>query len=584
MGDLTVRKTVRNKPRIENVLPLTALQEGLVFHAAYDEQSPDVYNVQLGIDLDGALDAEALRLAAETLLQRHGNLRISVRRRAQGDSVQVVQSHVPLPWTFAEVAGEAEADEIALQDRSRRFDLAAAPLLRFTLLRLGAERHRFLFTTHHLLLDGWSMPLVMQELFTLYGSRGDARVLPPPVPYENYFRWLAAQDDDAAKEAWRAALSGLEEPTRMAPQADSHRSVTPRHRVVRLSRELTEALTRQARGHGLTLSTAVQTTWGLLLARLTGREDVVFGTTVAGRPPEVPGIESMVGLFINTVPVRVRLEPSEPLLGLAARLQREQAELAPHQHLGMADIQRLTDVGGELFDTLTVFENYPLDADGLSEAHGLRVAGLHSHNDVHYPLALMILPGDELTLDFGYRPDLFTEPDVDLLVQRCVRLFTAFAEATPQLLTHDVAVLTPEERHRALEGWNDTARPVPAAGVAELFEAQVKRSPGSTAVVFEDEEISYAELNEKADTLAHTLRTRGIGPEGIVALAVPRSVEMVTSMLAVLKTGAAYLPIDPDYPSDRVAYMLADARPQLLIATEATRHLTEAKDTECLVL
>ncbi|MGP3948728.1 condensation domain-containing protein [Streptomyces sp. 7N604] len=584
MGDLTVRKTIRNKPRIENVLPLTALQEGLVFHAAYDDQAPDVYNVQLGIDLEGVLDTEVLRRAAETLLSRHGNLRISVRRRAQGDSVQVVQSHVPLPWTEAEAGSEAEADEIARADRSRRFDLAAAPLLRFTLIRLGEDRHRFLFTTHHLLLDGWSMPLVMQELFMLYGSRGDARALPPAVPYENYFRWLAAQDNADAENAWRAALAGLEDPTRLAPRADSRQSVTPRHRVVRLSRELTEALTQQARRHEVTLSTAVQATWGLLLARLTGREDIVFGTTVAGRPPEVPGIENMVGLFINTIPVRVLLDPSESLLGLAARLQQEQAGLSAHQHLGMADIQRLTGVNGELFDTLIVFENYPLDPDAFSEAHGLRVAGLHSHNDVHYPLALITLPGDEITLDFSYRPDLFTEPDIELFIQRYTRLLTTFAEATPQLLARDITLLTPEEQRQAVEGWNDTAREVPSAGVAELFEAQAMHSPEATAVVFESEEVSYAELNARADDLARALRARGIGSERLVALAVPRSVEMVMSMLAVVKTGAAYLPIDPDYPAGRIAYMLTDAAPALLIATDATKHLAEATGTPRLLV
>ncbi|WDG32584.1 condensation domain-containing protein [Streptomyces sp. CA-278952] len=584
MGDLTVAKTLRSKPTIENVLPLTALQEGLVFHAAYDDRAPDVYNVQLGIDLEGPLNADTLREAAEALLSRHGNLRISVRRRPQGDSVQVVQSHVVLPWTEAVASSGAEAEEIARAERERRFTLSTAPLLRFTLVRLGEERHRFLFTHHHLLLDGWSMPLVMQELFTLYGNRGDTRSLPPAVPYENYFRWLTAQDTPAAENAWRTALADLDEPTRLAPHADSRQSVTPHHRVVSLPPELTRALTGQARRHGLTLNTVVQVAWALLLARLTGREDVIFGTTVSGRSPEVPGIESMIGLFINTLPVRVRLDPTEPLLDLAARLQREQAELSAHQHLGMADIQRLTNTGGELFDTLTVFENYPLDPDALSKAHGLRFTGLHTHNDVHYPLALIALPGHQLTLDLTYRPDLFGESDVDDLVDRYTRVLTTLAEATARLLTHEVGLLTPEEQRRAVEEFNDTAREVPAVAVHELFEEQARRSPEATAIVFEDKEVSYARLNARADDLAHTLRGLGVGPERLVALAVPRSVEMVASMLAVLKTGAAYLPIDPDYPSERIAYMLGDAAPALVVVTEVTQHLAEAAGTPWLLV
>jgi nonribosomal peptide synthetase CepA len=282
--------------------------------------------------------------------------------------------------------------------------------------------------------------------------------------------------------------------------------------------------------------------------------------------------------------VRVRLQPSEPLLDLAARLQQEQAELSAHQHLGMADIQRLTDISGELFDTLVVFENYPLRPQALSEAHGLRVTGLHTHNDVHYPLALIALPDDRLTLDFTYRPDLFGESDIDHLVERFTRVLTTVAEATPRLLTHDVGLLTPEEQRQAVEEFNDTAREVPAVAVHELFEEQARRSPEATAVVFEDEEVSYARLNAWADDLARTLRALGAGPERLVALAVPRSVEMVASMLAVLKTGAAYLPIDPDYPGERIAYMLGDAAPALVVVTEATQHLAEATGTPRLLV
>ncbi|MEU0475240.1 AMP-binding protein, partial [Streptomyces olivaceus] len=255
-----------------------------------------------------------------------------------------------------------------------------------------------------------------------------------------------------------------------------------------------------------------------------------------------------------------------------------------HQHLGMADIQRLTDIGGELFDTLVVFENYPLSPEALSEAHGLRVTGLHAHNDVHHPLALIALPGDRLTLDFTYRPDLFGESDIDHLVERFTRVLTTVAEATARLLTHEVGLLTPEEQRRAVEELNDTAREVPSAAVHELFEEQARRSPGATAVVFEDEEVSYARLNARADDLARTLRDLGAGPERLVALAVPRSVEMVAAMLAVLKTGAAYLPIDPDYPDERIAYMLGDAAPALVVVTEATQHLAEAMETPRLLI
>ncbi|UZI32654.1 non-ribosomal peptide synthetase [Streptomyces sp. VB1] len=574
----------RATPDLVDVLPLTALQEGLVFHAAYDDRAPDVYNVQLGIDLEGPLNAGTLREAAEALLSRHGNLRAGVRQPDRGGHVQVVRARVELPWEEADAADDAEADRLAREDRSRRFDLEEAPLLRFTLVRLGEERYRFLFTTHHLLLDGWSMPLVMQELFTLYGNRGDTRSLPPAVPYENYFRWLTAQDTPAAENAWRTALADLDEPTRLAPHADSHASVAPHHHSVGLPRELTEAVERQARRHGLTLNTVVQVAWALLLARLTGREDVIFGTTVSGRSPEVPGIESMIGLFINTLPVRVRLDPTEPLLDLAARLQREQAELSAHQHLGMADIQRLTNTGGELFDTLTVFENYPLDPDALSKAHGLRFTGVHTHNDVHYPLALIALPGHQLTLDLTYRPDLFGEDEVVLLAERCTQLLRTFADAGPDLLAGDVEVLSGAERHQVLEEWNGPVPTRPVRGVVERFDAAMAAAPDATAVVCGSMRLTYAELDARANRLARVLRARGAGRGDLVAVALPRSAEMVVAVFAVLKAGAGYVPLDVAYPADRIAFMLDDATPRLVITDRSVSGALPDTGVEALVL
>ncbi|MGW6648028.1 AMP-binding protein, partial [Streptomyces iakyrus] len=225
----------------------------------------------------------------------------------------------------------------------------------------------------------------------------------------------------------------------------------------------------------------------------------------------------------------------------------------------------------------------PLDPDTLTPAHDLHITNLHTHNDVHYPLTLIATPGTHLTLDFGYRPDLFTPHDIHHLAQRLTHLLHTFT-TTPHHPTHNISILTAQEQHQVVEGWNDTAREVPSAAVHELFEAQVRRSPEATAVVFDDQEVTYAQLDARADDLARSLRAFDIGPERLVALALPRSVEMVASLLAVLKTGAAYLPIDPDYPADRIAYMLTDAAPALVITTEATRHLADAAGTPRLLV
>ena len=562
----------KRTPRIETVLPLTPVQEGLVFHAAYDEDGSALYNVQVVLDLEGPLDAAVLRRSVAAVVRRHPTLRASFRRRATGDTVQVVQSETPLPWeerdltAVADSGREAEVGRITREARTRRFDLAAAPLLRFTLIRRRADRFRLVLTNHHAVLDGWSTGLLLHELFQAYAAGGDVAALPPAVPLQEFFAWRAGQDPGRARAAWRAALAGLEEATRVAPNADSRAAVPTEQVLVTVPEGLTAAVTERARLSGLTVNTVVQGTWGLLLSRLTGRDDVVFGTTVAGRAAELRDVEAMVGMLVNTVPVRVRIDPGETLAGLFARLQEEQSRLGAHQYLGLTEIQGLSDIDGDLFDSLVVFENYPLDRTVESVA-GVRVTGTETHNSIHYPLSLIAHPGETLVLCFGYRPDLLTGPAARRVADRFVHLLGAFATGTPDTAVGDIDVLTAAERHRLVVELNDTARPVPGRSVAELFAAQAAARPAAVAVRYGQQATSYRELDDRANRLAADLGGRGIGPEAVVALAVPRSTEMVVALLAVLKTGAAYLPIDPGYPAERIAFMLADARPALLITT-----------------
>ncbi|MCA1559762.1 MAG: condensation domain-containing protein [Actinobacteria bacterium] len=564
---------MRNAPRIENVLPLTPLQEGLLFHATYDDQTPDVYNVQLVLDLEGPLDPGRLHDAVHALLHRHPTLRASFHLREQSNPVQIIQTQVRTPWHHIDLTDLPEPErhprvrDITSSDRDQRFSLTNAPLIRFTLVTLTPATHRLLVSNHHILLDGWSRPLLMQELFHLYQAHPGNAELPPVDSLQTYFTWRAGQDRTTAEHAWCTALAGLTEPTRLAPHADTHRTVAPHQHNHHLSAHLTTAITTAARRHGITTYTVIQAIWALLLARITGRDDVVFGTTTAGRPPEIPGIETMIGMFINTVPVRVRLNPAEPLIDMITRLQQEQSQLTSHHHLGLTDIQKQSDIDGELFNTHIVFENYPLDNHAIPG--GVRIVGMQTHNTAHYPLSLIAIPRNELTLQFGYRPDLFTRSDIERITMHYVRLIRTFAD-NPTTKVGAITLVDTEEKRQILVEWNDTARDVAPASVSALFEAQVARTPDNVAVRFNGEALSYAELDHRANELAHLLHERGIGPEDIVALALPRSTEMVVSLLAVLKSGAAYLPIDPDYPTDRIDFMLYDARAALLITTDHT--------------
>ncbi len=573
--------------QIEDILPPSPLQEGLLFHALYDAQAPDVYTTQLVLGLDGPLDERVLQAAAQGVLQRHASLRAAFQTEGLSRPVQVIVPAAEARWRSIDLSDldRSQREErlacILAEDRAARFDLAVPPLVRFALIRLGAQEHRLVITNHHILMDGWSMPVLVHELLTLYAQKGDA--LPRVTPYRDYLAWLAAQDRAAAVAAWQEALAGLEEGTRLAPQDRARAPLVPEQIVRELSDALTAALTQQARRQGLTLNTYIQAAWAILLGRLSGRDDVVFGVTVAGRPPEIAGIESMVGLFINTLPLRVKLPPGQPLNALLRAVQESQSRLMAHPHLGLAEIQGLAGVG-ELFDTLVVFENYPVDRGGLAEEPGgLRLSQVSGHDATHYPAMLIGMPGKRLRLRLDYRADLFDEATAHAMVERLVRLLEA-AVAEPERPLGRLEILTPEERDTILRQWNDTARSIPSATLPELFGAQAARTPDATAVVFGDERLSYRALDARANQLAHHLRGLGVGPEVVVGLCVERSLEMMVGLLGILKAGGAYLPLDPDYPAERLAFMLEDARAPVLVTQSALVERLPPHDTRLVRL
>ncbi|WP_343967259.1 amino acid adenylation domain-containing protein, partial [Streptosporangium amethystogenes] len=530
-------------PGLQDVWPLAPLQHGLFFHSLLEV---DVYTAQLTLDLSGPLDAPRLRAAAERLVRGHPNLRVSFELR--GDPVQLVHRRVEVPWR--EVAG-IDAETVAAEERARRFDLSRPPLLRFALVRLGPGRHRLILTNHHILLDGWSTPLLAAELFALYSGQEPV----PAPPYENYLAWLVGQDGESTRRAWEHALDGFDEPTLVAPHAPAE-PVAPARVTAELDDGRTRALTALARTRSSTLSTVMQAAFGLLLGRLTGRRDVVFGGTVSGRPPELPGVERMVGLFINTLPVRVRLDPAETVGDLLRRLRDEQAELLPHHHVGLAEIRR-----GPLFDALLVMENYPVDS--RTAIGDLDLTSADVADATHYPITLLVVPGDVLRFRLQYRPDVFTEAEAAALLDRFLGLLAELV-AEPDTAVGRLDGLSsgePVPDHR-----DDTAADVPRTTLAALFEAQVTRTPDATALVFEGDELSYATFNARANRLARLLvAEHGVGAERVVALMLPRSPDLLVAMYAVIKAGAAYLPVDPGLPAARIASMLDDSRPVLVI-------------------
>ncbi|WP_413805973.1 non-ribosomal peptide synthase/polyketide synthase [Streptomyces sp. OE57] len=558
--------------RVQDVWPLSPLQEGLLFHAVYDERGIDVYVEQLVLDLEGKLDPAVLRDAWQALLDRHESLRAGFRQLAGvAQPVQVIARGVELPWREEDLSGldadtaRAESERLGIEERERRFDLAVPPLLKVLLVRVGPDEHRMMVTLHHILLDGWSLPVLMRELWTCYEAGGGTRGLPPVTPYRDYLAWLARQDKEAARSAWRQELTGTDEPTLVAPGGPSTAPVASGKAATDAGAELAGRLRDLARRNGLTLNTVIQAAWAIVLGRLTGRRDVVFGATVAGRPADLPGMESMLGLFINTLPVRVRLDPARTVAELLAELQERQSGLLDHQHLSLTEIQRQAGPGAT-FDTIMAFENHPLGAqDSTAATAGLRITGTAMRESTNFPLSLGVHPTEALRLRLDYRPDLFDPEAAQGLLDRLVRVLRQMA-ADPETLVGRLDVLGEAEWSRVAE-WNATETTLPAGSIVERIEARVAAAPDVMAVRCGEEALSYGELDRRANRLARLLTEVGVGPESRVALCLPRSVEMVVAELAVWKAGGAFVPLDPEYPGERLGFVIADSGAEVVLGT-----------------
>lgn len=564
---------------IQEVLSLSPLQEGLYFESAVAAGTDDTYVSQLPIDITGPLRPSQLKAAAVALLARHPNLRSAFRTTRDQRLVQVVASDVVVPWRQVDLSAKApEEQREALQElaasENQPFNLSRAPLIRFLVCRMTPEKFRFIITKHHILLDGWSMPILLRELFTLYSNGVNVAELPPVAPYKHYLSWLASRP--SGDETWRKILAGLEEPTIVAPTPTPRGHVRPAFVVRDLSVEQGRRVEQCARAHEVTVNTVVQTAWGMTLGALLGRRDVVFGTTVSGRPPHIPGIESMIGLFINTVPMRVRWDLSERVSDVWRRLQGDQLEVMDYQH---EQLSRLQQIAGyqPLFDTITVFQNYPLDVDETSMQIGdLTLHEVPVESGTHYPLSLAAgVDGGSMRVRLSYRPDVIDHDAVEHLLDRMVQLLNT-SVTVPDGRVADLPLVLDNEASSVLS-WAGDLDAAPMADFVSLIEGVVDTYPQQPAIRWWDgitaSHVTYAQLDRRANAAAHALIAQGVRAEDVIGLAISRSIDLIVAMVAVAKAGAAYLPLDVNYPRERIAYMLDDAEPRLVLVDEPGRRL-----------
>ncbi|BCI82747.1 non-ribosomal peptide synthetase [Mycolicibacterium sp. TY66] len=554
--------TVQPAPVIEDVLALSPLQQGLYSMAQLD-QADDPYLIAMSADIDGDVDAALLRDCAAALLVRHPNLRASFVQ-AGARTVQVIPSAVDLPWRQLTAASPDAADDLEAQERRRPFSLERGPAIRFLLIEMPQQRWRFAVVAHHIVIDGWSLPLFVGELLALYAAGGDISVLPAaPRPYRDYIGWLAARDPEASRGLWRQHLAGLDGPTMLAPALGSGElgDDLPHTTEIKAPRDETHRLVEAARARGVTLNTLTQMAWAAILSVLTDRRDVVFGVTVSGRPGELAGVETMVGLFINTVPLRVRLDPQRRVGEQCLALQRDAAELREHSYLSHTELRSLGGVG-ELFDSLLVYENFPpggLVGSGEFDVRGATFRPRALQSLAHFPVTVAAhLTDGELTV-------LVETKD------------GATGLVPPESLGRQVLAVM----QRLVDGWDRPLRDVgihlaaptvaahPAStetgGIHEKFTTTARSKPGSVALSYDGGALTFRGLDEASDRVATELRRRGVETETPVPVLLRRGPDYVVAMLGVLKAGGLVVPLDPSMPADRIEEILGQTNASVVV-------------------
>jgi amino acid adenylation domain-containing protein len=570
-----------SRKNVEDIYPLSPVQHGMLFHAL-DTSQPGVYMGQLGWTLRGTLDLDAFQKAWQEVVDRHPILRTAFVWERLEDPMQLVKKGVILPIDQHDLRNLDEGEQAAwierfLREDSRRgFDLTRAPLMRLTLVRLRDDTHRLIWSRHHLLLDGWSTPILLKEVFTLYEgfATGKEVKLDRPRPYGEYIAWLQKQDLEKAKAFWKKELEGFHAPTPLTVDHPPTPGVLDRvfdERTLDLPEATANALQAFCRKHQLTMSTIIQAAWALVLSRYSGENDIIFGATASGRSADVPGIERMVGLFINTLTVRIKVEPEQTLVEWLTGLHHHLAELREYEHTPLVSVQECSQVprGTRLFESLLVYENYPFDESLRQGMKGLSVGQATATTRTNYPVMVVGAVKKTLHLLISYHRRRFETATIDRMLGHIATLLEAFVDGGERPVSA-LPMLTAAERQTLLVEWNQTAAPyLRDTCMQTLFEAQVEKNPEAIALIFEDRRLSYRELNHKANQLAHYLRKFGVGPEVLVGLSMRRCPELYVAILGVLKAGGAYVPLDPSYPEERLGYMMEDSGVTLLLSEDS---------------
>ena len=567
-----------NKQNIEDIYPLSPMQQGMLFHSLYAPDS-GIYFQQMICTLRGNLEVAAFEQAWKKIVEKHSIFRTVFIWESLNKPVQVVYKQVKITvenddWQGLSDQEQQEQLKFFLEsDQQKSLQLSQPPLMRLHLIQLDKNTYQFVFSSHHLLLDAWSLPLVFNDLLNFYEaiSQGETIRYQSPLSYRHYIAWLQQQDQDLAEKFWKQKLQGFTAATpltveKLLPKTENS-NISYGEQQIQLTVSATEALQSFARQNRLTLNNLVQATWGLLLSRYSQENDVVFGITVSGRPPSLVGVESMVGLFINTLPMRVQVSTETKILDLLKDLQAQQIECEQYSYSSLADIQGWSDIprGTSLFESILVFESNTLKTGLKSNHESLELDNFRGVERTNYPLTVVAVPRQQMLVRISYDTNRFDDATITRLLGHFQTLLEGII-ANPQQHVCQLPLLTKFEKQQLLGDWNNIHKNyLQDKCIHQLFEEQVERNPHNVAVVFENQSLTYRELNSHANQLAYYLQELGVKSDTLVGICVERSLEMIVGILGILKAGGAYVSLDPDYPQERLSFMLEDSQVKILI-------------------
>jgi len=577
---------VPEKTGIEGIYPLSPVQEGMLFHTLYEPDSW-VYFDQVDVSLGGIVEENILFDAWRQVVSRHQILRTGFIWDGVAQPLQIVHEKIELSITkydWSDVSTEEAKQKLErylIDDRNLGFNFRQAGILRLTWIRMPEQRFQLIWSFHHILLDGWSMPVVFGEIFAIYEalSQGQTLDIPSAPKYQSFIEWQQNLDSAESQRFWMEYLKGFSAPTPIPVRNSSaianqkiieNDGGADRYCEMEISvlGEKLDALQKLAKQHRLTLNNILQGAWGILLNRYSGEESVLFGTTVSGRPAELPGIEQMVGCFINTLPMRILIDNDEPFIDWLQAIQEKQVEIKHFESSSLVDVQRCSQVPSKeaLFESILVFENYPIDESLEDSQASMEIGSVEAFQQTNFPLTFICIPGKELILRFSYDSYLFEHETINRMLQHVDTLLSAIADDADTLVGELPLITEQEQAQVTAAEWNQVFNELPQGEtIADVFEKQVTLRGDGLACRFNEIDTSYAELNQLANQLANYLVDNGVTSGQPVAICLDRSRNMLVGILAILKVGGAYLPIDPSYPEDRVTYMIDNSAAPMLI-------------------